>query len=215
MLASAVDERFEMAFFAADQACRGELSFSVFQRVFRRDLREVFGAELGFLLGEGLLSGRGDVVAKPPRQDFQVMHLLAFLARETRALAGEVRALQDAGLGEGAAGGERVTLARGDDVEALLDRYAAEGAKQLRIDVGEGLDGEMATRLAAAGKKRGLSIEVRGDDRRSLRQYEQVRDELPPSMLWVRIAIRAAQASRGEQRLLVARTPARAGAPPG
>ena len=43
------------------------------------------------------------------------------------------------------------------------------------------------------------------DPRRALRDYDLTEEEMPPSMLWVRIAVRAAQASRGAQRLIQAR----------
>jgi hypothetical protein len=47
---------------------------------------------------------------------------------------------------------------------------------------------------------------VRGDaaaeDEWAIREYERAGCELPPSMLWTRLAIRAAQASRGEQRMV-------------
>jgi coproporphyrinogen III oxidase-like Fe-S oxidoreductase len=214
MLACPVDERFEMAFFAADQACRGQLSLATFQRVFRRPLPAVFPRELAFLLRRGLLAAHGDHVSKPPRADFQVTDLLAFLLHDGPALAHQARALEEAGprgaiqAGEAPAAGDGfVEIARGGDVEALVDRSAAEGARVLRVDVGEGIDGDTATRLAAAGARKGLRVEVRGDDRRPLREYAQVRAELPPSMLWVRIAIRASQAARGEQRLVALRVP--------
>jgi hypothetical protein len=210
MLACPVDERFEMAFFAADQACRGRLSLGGFKRVFRRSFPEAFPHEVAFLLRRGLLVAQGDQVSKPARLDFQVTDLLAFLLRDGPSLAQQARVLEEAGAHAGAGPrteGDLVEFGRGGDVEALVDRHAAEGARVLRIDVGEGLDGETATRLAAAGARRGLHVEVRGDDRRTLREYARVRAELPPSMLWVRIAIRASQASRGEQRLVVARVP--------
>lgn len=44
------------------------------------------------------------------------------------------------------------------------------------------------------------------DPRRALRDYDLTAEEMPPSMLWVRIAVRAAQASRGAQRLIQPRS---------
>lgn len=214
MLVCPVDERFEEAFFVAEQACRGQLSRAAFARVFGVDLAAAFPREIDFLLRAGLLTARGDRVAKPPRLDFQVMHLLAFLLRDGKTLAAQVRALDSARLDRRGEAGEAVSLARGGEVDALVERYAAEGARVLRLDVGEGLDGETATRLAALAARKGLSVEVRGDDRRALREYDLVREEMPPSMLWVRIAIRAAQAARGEERLVVARQKASSPPPP-
>lgn len=214
MLVCPVDERFEEAFFAAEQACRGQLSRAAFARVFGEDIAAAFPRELEFLLRTGLLVMRGDRVVKPPRLDFQVTHLLAFLLRDSRELLGQVRALEGARLGRETEPIDAVSLARGDDVGALVERYAGEGARVLHIDVGAGLDGDTATRLAALATKKGLAVEVRGDDRRALREYEFVPEEVPPSMLWVRIAIRAAQAARGEQRIVVAREKASSPRPP-
>ena len=69
------------------------------------------------------------------------------------------------------------------------------------MDVGSGLDAAAATELAterqASGRRR---LEIVDDGRRPVSQYAGVGVELPPSMLWVRLAVRAAQAGRGEQR---------------
>lgn len=92
-------------------------------------------------------------------------------------------------------------LVAGASPEAVLDQISPE-TKAITLDVGSGVDGETATRIAEISAKKKLSITVRGDDRRALREYAHVPEEVPPSMIWVRIAIRAAQASRGEQRLL-------------
>jgi oxygen-independent coproporphyrinogen III oxidase len=203
-----IDERFEMAFFAAGEACRGELGAAVFERVFKRGLRATFGPEIDALLRSGLLVSRGERLAKPNRLDFQVTHLLAFLLRDARMLARQARALEGAELaGSRECEGEGLELTREGDVEALLSRWADEGARAVRIDVGEGLDGETATRLATASKSRRLAVQVRGSAQRALQEYRHARVEIPPSMLWVRIAIRASQASRGEQRLLVSSAP--------
>jgi coproporphyrinogen III oxidase-like Fe-S oxidoreductase len=199
-----IDERFERAFFVAEQACRGQLSRRAFARVFGVELAAAFPREVDFLLRTGLLNESADRVRKPPRLDFQVTHLLAFLLRDSKALAGEVRALEGARLAARSDDGQPVSLARGGDVDALVERHAAGGARVLQIDVGDGLDGDTATRLAALAAKKGLAIDVRGDDRRALREYAFVREEMPPSMLWVRIAIRAAQAATGRERLVVA-----------
>ena len=190
MLACPLDARFEMAFFAADQACRGSLSLPVFQKVFGQKLGHAFPAEVRFLLERGLLRLDGDRVSKPPSLEFQMTHLLAFLLRGSTELAGRVT--PDARAKASAEASAVCSLA---DVEALVDRAEA----TLRVDVGAGIDGETATRLATATGRKGLKLEVFDDGRRAIRQYESLGAELPPSMLWVRIAIRAAQAGRGEQ----------------
>jgi coproporphyrinogen III oxidase-like Fe-S oxidoreductase len=204
MQACALDERFEMTFFAAEQACRGSLSLKTFQQVFRRPFDDAFERELRFLIQQGLLRVDGDRVSKPPRLDFQMAHLLAFLLLDAPALAGQIRVLDTRPIEHDSGAVEPVRLRGPADVDALLERES-DPAGMLRIDVGQGLDGESTTRLAlAAAAGKGPALEVRDDGRRPLRQYESLRTEMPPSMLWVRIAIRAAQAGRGEQRLAIA-----------
>ena len=213
VLSCAIDERFEMAFFVADQATRGDLSRAAFARIFGVAVEDVFARELEFLVRAGLLGGRGDRLHKPPRLDFQASHLLAFLLRNGAVLANQARALDDAHLSNEVEmrahpreePEEAIAFTTVEDVEAAIDRLDPKRSGALVIDVGAGLDGDTATRLAALGAKKGLAIEVRGDDRRALREYAHVREEMPPSMLWVRLAIRAAQSSRGEQRLVVTR----------
>ena len=203
MQACPLDERFERAFFAADQACRGSLSLETFQRVFRRPLDDDFKRELRFLLQRGLLQVDGDRVSKPASLGFQITHLLAFLLLDAPALTGQLRELDLRQPDHDDGAGDRVTLRGLADVDAMLER-SVDAARPLRVDVGRGLDAEATTRLAlAATTGAGPVLEVRDDGRRTLRQYESLRTELPPSMLWVRIAIRAAQAGRGEQRLAV------------
>lgn len=200
-LAAPVSERFEMAFFVAEHACRGDLTTASFARVFRRGMLAVFGDELRFLASRGLLARRGaDGLAKVPDASFQVTHLLAFLLRDEAALAAQARALE----GRRESDGDDGFLAlSGDEGFEALERRVAQGAQVLKVDVGGGLDGDAATRLAALGGRRGLRVLVRGSERRETDQYASLDEELPPSMLWVRIAIRASQASRGEQRLAV------------
>ena len=54
--------------------------------------------------------------------------------------------------------------------------------------------------LAALEGRRNLRVLVRGSARRETDQYARLDEEFPPSMLWVRVAIRASQSARGEQR---------------
>jgi coproporphyrinogen III oxidase-like Fe-S oxidoreductase len=193
MLASPIDERFEMAFFAADHACRGTLSLRTFHGIFRQDLRGVFPHELAFLLERGLLTAKGDRLSKPARADFQLLHLLAFFLRDSASLERDIAKLAERVSVRRSA---LVTLRRGGDVGSIFTTPDAPRA----VEVADGLDGATATALASAAKEHGVALDVQGDDRRTLRQYEAIGAELPPSMLWVRIAIRASQASRGEQR---------------
>lgn len=200
VVAAPAGERFEMAFFVAEHACRGDLTTGLFARVFRRELLTVFGEELRFLASRGLLARRGDGLVKTSDAGFQVTHLLAFLLRDTQSLAAQARALE--GPRATLAGDGYATLSGGDDLASLED-LASPDDEALKVDVGDGLDSEAATRLAALGSRRGLRVLVRGSERRETAQYEALDEELPPSMLWVRIAIRASQAARGAQRLAV------------
>ena len=192
-----VDERFEMAFFVTDRACRGDLSTAAFRRVFGRALGDTFRPEIDFLLKKRLLRANRDRLSKPQDPAFQTVHLLAFLAFEAQAVEERIRSLQAAG--DDPAGAVPVVHSE-EDVEALLAPETPQGRANLSIDVGEGVDADTATRIAhAATERRGLVLDVVDDGRRTIRQYESLRTELPPSMLWVRLAIRAAQAARGEQ----------------
>ncbi len=202
MLAATVTERFEMAFFVADRASRGDLTARSFDRVFRQKIQEVFGDELGYLLRRGMLSRHDERIAKPQHPWFDATHLLAFLAGDAPTLAAEAKAIPEESPREGPVG---TVVGRLDDVDGLISRIAAEGARELTVDVGDGLDGETATRLASVGARHGMVMAVRGDEHRALAQYGAIRGEMPLSMLWVRLAIRASQASRGAQRLAVIR----------
>jgi hypothetical protein len=196
MMTSALDLRFEKAFFASDQVCRGGLSGQAYQRIFGEPVGAAFRSELRFLVDEGLLRADGDRLSKAPGAGFQVTHLLGFLLNDVPRLKGELASL--GATASAAATGDDVAIRGHRDVDALL---GAEHAGTIGIDVGAGLDADDATRLADGVKARkGLALRIHDDGRRSIRQYERPGAELTPSMLWVRIAIRAAQAGRGEQR---------------
>lgn len=200
MLQAPVDERFEMAFFAMEQACRGRLGRQEFERMFGTSLDAAFGGEIEFLIREGLLVARGSEIAKPDDPEFQSAHLLAFLIRDAEDLAEPVAALADAGeVYSRSASSGWLRLRTHDDVEELVRRYDG-GDRELLVDVGTGLDGETATALASAASRGGWKIHVQGDRTLPLKEYAHLR-ELPPSMLWVRIAVRASQSARGEQRI--------------
>lgn len=192
MLAAPTPPRFEMAFFAAEHACRGDLTRRAFADVFRRDLLAVFGPELRFLAARGLLARRGDALVKRPNTHFQVTHLLAFLLRDEATLTAQRNSLETPSP---EASERNPHPANADALEGL------EHLDTLALDVGDGLDSDAATRLAELSERRRLPVLIRGSARRETAQYERLDEELPPSMLWVRIAIRASQASRGEQRL--------------
>lgn len=200
MVASRVDERFEMAFFVAEQACRGELTLPLFRRAFGRELRLVFGREVDFLLARGMLAIRGDRLMKPPSSQFQIVSLLAFLTRDGAALRREAIALDESRRAAATESEGGLVLGEADDLEDAVTRATQGGSGVARIDVGAGLDAERATQLAHVAERRRVRLVVVGDARRTLAQYDAIREELPPSMLWVRIAIRASQSSRDAQR---------------
>lgn len=312
MLESVLSTRFEMAFYAADRACRGDLSLARFAEIFGESAAKVFGRELAFLVSSDLLRVEADRIAKPASTAFQVSHLLAFLlkrsdqlardlerlsagdaalaghpARERQghvaravgggepgspvapraggapsapvdlvaspdddavALAAAVRAARAEGAsgvalwaplgrpidealaarlsGAGAdeivvvsdeagalpTGSDRLASAslttlvrvpRGVAAAVLLGPSARAGARRVLVDAAEGLSSEQAAALWAAGESLGLQLELEGNGRPELAQYAAVRAELPPSLLWCRIAMRAAAAARGAQRLAV------------
>jgi coproporphyrinogen III oxidase-like Fe-S oxidoreductase len=133
MSVSQISERFEMAFYVAERACRDAVSARDFATVFRQDPRAMMGRELAFLVARGLLQMEGGRIRKPANPAFQVTHLLAFLALSN---------------------------------DALEDASARLGVVQPRA---------------------------------ALRQYRAIGAELPPSLLWCRMAIRASR-SRGSVR---------------
>ena len=145
-----------------------------------------------FLAARGLLARRGDALVKRPNTHFQVTHLLAFLLRDEATLTAQRHTLETPSP-EASEHNPHPTNA--DALEGL------EHLDTLALDVGDGLDSDAATRLAELSERRRLPVLIRGSARRETAQYERLDEELPPSMLWVRIAIRASQASRGEQRL--------------
>ncbi|MGH7298078.1 MAG: radical SAM protein [Polyangiaceae bacterium] len=195
MMTSALDLRFEKAFFASYQVCRGGLSGQAYHRIFGEPVGAAFRRELRFLVDEGLLRAEGDRLSKAPGAGFQVTHLLGFLLSDVPRLKGELASL---GATASSVVSGDVTIRGPRDVDALL---GADREGTVAIDVRAGLDADDATHLADAVRARkGLSLRVHDDGRRSLGQYERPGAELTPSMLWVRIAIRAAQAGRGEQR---------------
>jgi oxygen-independent coproporphyrinogen-3 oxidase len=204
MLACRLTQRFEMAFFVADEACRSGLSLRAFRDVFGREATDAFHRELGFLAGCGLLEVRGDVVRKVPDVRFHVLHLLAFLLHDVPTLEYQARAVEAARERRGAPPAAPAASVRSvAEVDDVLSRVGGGEDGPVRVDVGAGLDSGASSRLAAgAAARRGLRLEVVGDEDRSLRQYESLGAELPPSMLWTRLAIRAAQAGRGEQRVV-------------
>lgn len=303
-LTSDVSTRFEMAFYAADRACRGDLSFSRFTQIFREDARTVFGRELAFLTQVGLLRIDGDKLSKPPNMLFQVTHLLAFLLKRSDQLmrdlehlslgapssppAAERRAVQaarrslltsecstvdiianndedvqrladavQAARGAGAttvalwapvgvtldvalqdklvgAGADelivsegvdghlpegtdelcarlpglvtiRLLMKRGSVMGERLTQALARGVRHVLIDVDEGLSSEEIAVLSKIAAEHKIKLEFDGNGRAELAQYEAIRAELPPSLLWCRIAMRAAQAMQGQQRLAVRR----------
>jgi hypothetical protein len=148
VLVTKSDARFEMAYFVVDRACRSGVSDADFAPVFRRKLDEVFGRELGFLAGEGLVRNDGGSYWKPRRRDFDAACFVAFLADR-----------------------------RGETPPQISPISPPTGAL------------EAAERLRRPGP-------VLSNDAARIDEYAAVNAELPPALLWCRLAMRAARAAR-------------------
>ncbi len=207
MLGAPVGGRFERAFFVAEQACRGTLTAEAYQRVFGHELAAAFGGELAFLSREGLLSQDGERFSKPPSPRFQLTHLLAFLLWDARALAVQLAAIDSADPSEAsvATPSTVASLRSRADVDAIgaLD---FEDDAPLWVDVGEGIDGATATALRALVRTKRRRLHVHGEPSRDARQFGALAEEITPSVLWTRLAVRASQAAQGAQRLAASRT---------
>lgn len=131
MLTAPVSARFEKAFFIADRTCRDALSPADFAAVFGEDPRVLLGRELGYLVARGLLHVVDGRLRKAASRDFQVTHLLAFLA----------------------------------------------------------LSSEDVRRSMSTVRRASLTDTAKA-------QYAAIQTELPPSLLWCRMAIRASRAAR-------------------
>ena len=200
--AYAAGMRFERAFYLVDRVCRGTFEPAAFRRVFSLDAQRAFGPELALLERRGLLVREGEGAwHKPPSLTFQAAHLLAFLVLDG-ADATEV-APRATAASEPAA----LCLDVGDVADAVARLRSLErGARGVvRLRVGRALRADEATALRDAAERTGWGVEVERSDRdASLRQYGAIGAELPPSVLWCRIAMTAARAARdSEARSLV------------
>lgn len=178
--------RFEPAFYAADRACRGALDERDFARVFGRTLAHAFGPEFEFLLARGLLARANGRWSKPAARDFNALHLLAFLLGD--AARG---ALPDAPSAPDATPLE-VTGAP-DDV-ARLAALADAKPRAVRLTVARGTDAANARELLRTASARRVPVELAPRDDAS--QYGAIGAEFPPSLIWCRLAMRAAESAR-------------------
>lgn len=193
--------RFERAFFLTDRMSRGALDPAEYRGVFGHDAGRAFGPELAFLAARGLVDeaspGRW---RKRPSLAFQALHLLAFLVDPGAGIAEseEPDSLVLAAAGDTAAAARsRIVVS---ELHAALDGLRAlprRPAGMLELEVTRALRAEEASALREAAERTGWTIAViRPDDDAVLRQYGAVGAEVPPSVLWCRIAMAAATAAR-------------------
>lgn len=179
--------RFEPAFYVMDRACRGALSAREFARVFRTPMERVFGEELAFLAARGLLTRAGDRWEKPAARGFHALHLLAFLLGDAPARG----ALPDAAhVGDAAA---LTVTGAPDDAQRLLDLAAAK-PRAVRLTVAHDTDATHARDLLRAASAKRVPVELVPRD--DAGQYADIAAELPPSLVWCRLAMRAVESAR-------------------
>ena len=93
----------------------------------------------------------------------------------------------------------RVAVARGGAASAAkaIAALAGAGATGLLLEIGSDLDAAEARELVRAASAWRLRVEVpRRSGGGAVRQYREVAAELPSSVLWCRIAMRATRAGR-------------------
>ena len=197
MLHATIDERFEAAFFAAEHATKGGVSAREYSRIFKQPLSRLFNRELRFLVEQGLLEARGETLATRSPSDLDFLQLLTFLSNDVTMLEAHARRLDVPPPQRRS----DVELQDAEHVEAWVKTRAAQGVTDVVVDLGAGVDANLATRLAQAAKRNKLRLEVISEGDRVSAQYRMLEAQLPPSMLWVRLSIRASRAGRGASTL--------------
>jgi hypothetical protein len=199
--------RFERAFHLVDRLCRGRLTEAAFASVFHTPLMATFGDELRCLAEQGIVArDEGGAWARTGQGPASAAHLLAFLMEPTRADGADVapRAASEA---------TRMRVEVGPLDEALATiaslsrpRSTTEGSPVLELALTRALSADEASQLRVAAERSGLAIEIVRDVRdAALGQYRAIEAELPPSVLWCRIAMAAARASREREPIQLAR----------
>ena len=178
--------RFDPAFYVTDRACRGALSERSFAAVFGHSLAQAFGPELAFLRANGLLEHLGDRWSKPAGRGFNALHLLAFLLGD--ASHGALPPPPSAAL----ATTLEVTGTAAD--VARLTELAAAKPRAVRLTVAQGTDAASARELLRTASSQRIPIEL--TPRTDASQYDAIDAEFPPSLIWCRLAMRAAESAR-------------------
>jgi len=196
--------RYERAFFAVDRLCRGRLSEHDFEVMFHAPLESFFGDEFGCLREAGIATrSDGGLWSRCKGARASAAHLLAFL-------------LDPAPL-ESESDLPSTAPHRGPVIEvdvldtaiaaiAALPRPSATPPSILTLDLRRALAASEASELRTAAERSGFTIQVvRSDRDAALGQYRSIEAELPPSVLWCRIAMAAARASREREPIRLTR----------
>ncbi len=170
--------RFEQAFFVADRAARGQLDADEFERVFGAKLSQVFGAELAALSANALVRVTGDRLAATGAS---ATELLCYLSDA------ELDAPKPPPVGD------RVSIKATPEIADRLAELARDGA--IDLDVSGGVSTADAQRLIDTVERLALDVRPVGSAEPVARQYQRI-GELPPSVVWCRLAIRAIAALR-------------------
>jgi coproporphyrinogen III oxidase-like Fe-S oxidoreductase len=179
--------RFEAAFYVMDRAARGTLSARAFANVFRVPMARVFGAELAYLVTQGLLTCEGDRWAKPPSRRFHALHLLCFLMGDEAPRA----TMPTPTMLHGS------TLHIDDRTrDTDLTRALSDGAS-VHVTTTKPLSAERARALLrVVGTERAGARVSTDAGNHWLAQYHDVEAEFPPSLVWCRLAMRAVETAR-------------------
>jgi hypothetical protein len=194
--------RYERAFYLVDRLCRGRLAEREFEALFHTSLDASFGAELACLLEAGIATRIEGGWARKGQARASAAHLLAFLL-EPAASDAEYAAPRSPSQGTGARV-EVDVVADAIVAIAALPRPSAHAI--LTLSLSRSLAADEASRLRAAAERSGFAIEIARSDRdAALGQYRSIEAELPPSVLWCRIAMAAARASREREPIRLTR----------
>lgn len=194
--------RYERAFYIVDRLCRGRLDGRDFEARFFTSLAATFGGELQALVEAGVALRSGDALWARTERTLSAAQLLAFLLDPVGASTGPAKDDRSASTGA------RVEVG---DLDAALRSIAAlprpaGAAPSLTLALSRALSGDEASRLRVAAERTGYTVAIERSDRdAALGQYRSIEAELPPSVLWCRIAMAAARASREREPIRLTR----------
>ncbi len=195
--------RYERAFYVVDRLCRGTLSASEFERLFHTSLEAAFGAELACLERSNLAERHDGAWIRSDGASVSAAHLLGFFMEPTTHDG------PDGPTPSAPSAAAHVEVDSVDDAIAAiaaLARPTGSPAPVLALSIRRTLTAAEASRLRVAAERSGFVIEIARSDRdAALAQYRSIEAELPPSVLWCRIAMAAARASREREPIRLTR----------